>query len=32
MPELAEVKIMGDFINHIVSQEGFFERIERKKF
>ena len=29
MPELAEVKIMGDFINHIVSQEGFFERIEK---
>lgn len=29
MPELAEVKIMGDFINHIVAQEGFFDRIEK---
>jgi endonuclease VIII-like 1 len=29
MPELAEVKIMGDFINYIVSQEGYFEKIEK---
>lgn len=29
MPELAEVKIMSDFVNHIVAQEGFFEKIEK---
>jgi formamidopyrimidine-DNA glycosylase len=31
MPELAEVKIMGDFINHIVDNEGFFEKIEKSE-
>ena len=29
MPELAEVKIMSDFINHIVAEEGFFDTIEK---
>ena len=29
MPECAEVKIMSDFINHIVGQEAFFEKIEK---
>jgi len=29
MPELSEVKIMGDFVNYIVSQEGFFTKIEK---
>lgn len=29
MPELAEVKIMGDFINYIALQEKFFEKIEK---
>lgn len=29
MPELAEVKIMGDFINYIVTNEGFFDKIEK---
>jgi endonuclease VIII-like 1 len=29
MPELAEVKIMGDFVNHIVQQDPYIERIEK---
>ena len=29
MPELSEVKIMSDFINHVSSVERFFERIEK---
>ena len=29
MPELAEVKIMSDFINSVVSEEGFFDSLEK---
>lgn len=29
MPELAEVKIMSDFINYVASQEKFFNKIEK---
>jgi endonuclease VIII-like 1 len=29
MPELAEVKIMGDFVNYVSSQERFFDTIEK---
>jgi endonuclease VIII-like 1 len=29
MPELSEVKIMSDFINHIVAHEPFFDKIEK---
>ena len=29
MPELAEVKIMGDFINYVASKEQFFDKIEK---
>jgi endonuclease VIII-like 1 len=31
MPELAEVRLMGDFINYVVSQEPFFELIEKSE-
>ena len=29
MPELAEVKIMGDFINYVAAKEQFFDKIEK---
>lgn len=29
MPELAEIKIMGDFINQCVAYDSFFEKIEK---
>jgi endonuclease VIII-like 1 len=29
MPELSEVKIQGDFVNHIISQDPYFEIIEK---
>ena len=29
MPELAEVKIMGDFINYVAAREQFFDSIEK---
>jgi endonuclease VIII-like 1 len=31
MPELAEVKIMSDFINNVVSEEGFFDSLEKSE-
>jgi endonuclease VIII-like 1 len=31
MPELAEVKIMSDFINSVVSEEGFFYSLEKSE-
>jgi endonuclease VIII-like 1 len=31
MPELSEVKIMGDFINYIVDNETFFQKIEKSE-
>ena len=29
MPELAEVKIMSDFINAVAREEGFFDVVEK---
>ena len=31
MPELAEVKIMADFINSVVGEEGFFDTMEKSQ-
>jgi endonuclease VIII-like 1 len=31
MPELAEVRLMGDFINYVVAQEPFFDKIEKSE-
>jgi len=31
MPELAEVKIMGDFINSVIREEGFFDVMEKSE-
>ena len=31
MPEIAEVKIMGDFVNYIASEEKFFDQIEKSE-
>jgi endonuclease VIII-like 1 len=31
MPELAEVRLMGDFINYVVTQEPFFDKIEKSE-
>jgi endonuclease VIII-like 1 len=31
MPEIAEVKIMGDFINYVSSKETFFNKVEKSE-